>query len=62
MKGDIFMQHRIEKLFTVNFFYSLFLLVMLPLVIVGKEPIDILYFVIITIYYIKLKLYEKKII
>ena len=60
MKGDIFMQRRIEKLFTVNFFYSLFLLVMLPLVIIGKEPIDILYFVIITIYYIKLKLYEKR--
>lgn len=56
------MQHKIEKLFTVNFFYSLFLLAMLPLVIIGKEPIDILYFVIITIYYIKLKLYEKKII
>lgn len=49
-------QHRIEKLFTVNFFYSLFLVTMLPLVIIGKEPIDILYFIIISIYYIKLKL------
>lgn len=52
----------LNKIFTVNFFYLLFLIMMIPLIMSEKSIIDIAYFLVITYYYIKLKLYDKKII
>ena len=56
------MENKVKKIFTVDFFYLLFLIAMIPIMIGSKSILDLSYFVIITYNYIKLKLYEKKII
>lgn len=56
------MENKVKKIFTVDFFYLLFLLGMIPLIVSNKSILDFSYFVIITFCYIKLKLCEKKII
>ncbi len=55
------MNQKLKKIFTVDFFYLLFLLGMIPLIVSYKSILDLSYFLIITFCYIKLKLYEKKI-
>lgn len=56
------MNNKVEKLFNVDFFYLLFIFGMVPLIIISRCILDFLYFLMITFYYIKFKLYEKKII
>lgn len=56
------MEEKLKKLLTVDFFYLLFSVGMIPLIVSCKNLLDIGYYVIITICYIRLKLYDKKII
>lgn len=56
------MEEKLKKLFTVDFFYLLFSIGMIPMVVSGKNILDLGYYIIITFCYIKLKLYNKKII
>lgn len=56
------MEDKVMKIFTVNKFYTFFVIVMLTIIIKGKEIIDIGYFIIVTYYFIKLKLHQRGIL
>lgn len=56
------MEEKLKKLLTVDFFYLLFSVVMIHLIVSCKNLLDIGYYIIITTCYIRLKLYDKKII
>lgn len=57
-----FMEDKVMKIFTVNKFYALFVIIMGYLIINERDILDCAYFVIITFYYIKLKLHQRGII
>ena len=54
------MQKCSNKLFTVDFFYTLYFIGMTFLIISDRSIIDLGYFIVITYYYIKLKIHNKK--
>lgn len=54
------MDSKIKNILTIDFLYLLFLLLIVPLVLGSKNILDVLYFLLITCCYIKLKLYNKK--
>lgn len=56
------MEDKVMKIFTVNKFYALFVIIMGYLIINERDILDCAYFVIITFYYIKLKLHQRGII
>ena len=56
------MEKKLKKLLTVDFFYLLFSMGMIPLIVSDRNILDIGYYIVITFYYIKFKLYDKKII
>lgn len=53
------MEDKVIKIFTVNRCYALFVIVMLTLIIEEHNIFDCVYFVIITYYYIQLKLHQR---
>lgn len=56
------MENKVVKIFTVDFIYLLFFISMIFLIVSGKNILDVSYFLLVSFYYIELKLYNKKII
>ncbi len=55
------MQEKIKKWINLDSFYMVFVLLFVNLIISSKNILDIAYFLLVTFYYIRMKLHKKKI-
>lgn len=54
-------QSKVSRILTINNFYLIYALLMILLIIDSKSMLDILYFLVISFYYIRIKIYQKRV-